>query len=63
MDVRKFSDDELRTRLTKLIDLNDYLDRCVMCGLTYLLHKGQSVHEVVKWTLRSEHLEGLSGKS
>ena len=41
-DGRKFSEDELKTRLNELIDLNDYLDGCVSCGLLRLLHKGQS---------------------
>ena len=29
IDVRKFSEDELKTRLNGLIDLNNYLDRSV----------------------------------
>ena len=42
MDVRKFLEGELKTRLNDLIDLNDYLDGCLTCGLPHLLHKGQS---------------------
>ena len=42
MNVRKLSEDKLKTWLNDLIDLNDYLDGCVMCGLPCLLHKGQS---------------------
>ena len=42
MDIRKFSEDEFKTWLNELIELNDYLDGCVTCGLPRLLHKGQS---------------------
>ena len=42
MNVRKFLEDELKSRLNDLIDLNDYLVGYVMCGLPHLLHKGQS---------------------
>ena len=39
-DVKKISEDELKTRLNELIDVNNYLDGCVTCSLPHLLHKG-----------------------
>ena len=39
-NVNKISEDELKSRLNNLIDVNDYLDRCGTCGLLCLLHKG-----------------------
>ena len=32
MDVSKVFKDEFKTKLNDLIDLNDYLDGCVICG-------------------------------
>ena len=52
MDERKFSEEELKTKLNELIDLEDYLDGCETFGLLRLLHTGRAVCEAVRWTLR-----------
>ena len=39
-NVKKIFEDKLKTRLNKLIDVNNYLDGCGSYGLPCLLHKG-----------------------
>ena len=46
MDVRKFLEDELKTRLNDLIDLNDYLDGFIMCSLPCVVKPAK----VLTWT-------------
>lgn len=38
--MSKISEDELRSMLNDLIDVKDYLEGCLTCGLPCLIHKG-----------------------
>ena len=40
MKVKKMSSEEVKKRLNKLIDLEDWSEECQICGLPLLLHAG-----------------------
>ena len=38
---KKLTKDDVKKKLNELIDLNYFMDACVMCGLLHFLQKGE----------------------
>ena len=52
--VKKITEDEAKTQLYELIDLDNYLDECKTCGLPSLLHKGNTCTQSNRADLQEE---------